>query len=127
LIAWLFYPQIGELTDLARAFPETKIVLDHCGGPVGIGRFAGRRDDVFPVWKASIQEIAKCPNVVVKLGGLACACSATTFICGQSRRPRRKRLPRGAPISKPASRRSGLIDACSKATSRPTRASAAIR
>src|SRR5882724_1072418 len=69
--AWLFHPQIGELTDLARAFPDTKIVLDHCGGPIGIGSYANRRDEIFPVWKASIQEIAKCPNVVVKLGGLA--------------------------------------------------------
>jgi predicted TIM-barrel fold metal-dependent hydrolase len=69
--AWLFHPQIGELTDLARAFPDTKIVLDHCGGPVGIGRFAGKRGETFAVWKASIQNIAKCPNVVVKLGGLA--------------------------------------------------------
>jgi predicted TIM-barrel fold metal-dependent hydrolase len=69
--AWLFHPQIGELTDLARAFRDTRIVLDHCGGPVGIGRYANRRDEVFPVWKASIQEIARCPNVVVKLGGLA--------------------------------------------------------
>ena len=68
--AWLFHPQIGELTDLARAFPDTKIVLDHCGGPVGLGSYA-KRDEVFPIWKASIQEIAKCPNVVVKLGGLA--------------------------------------------------------
>jgi predicted TIM-barrel fold metal-dependent hydrolase len=69
--AWLFHPQIGDLVDLARAFPGTKIVLDHCGGPVGLGRFAGKREEVFPVWKASIQEIAKCPNVNVKLGGLA--------------------------------------------------------
>ncbi len=69
--AWLFHPQIGELTDLARTFPETKIVLDHCGGPVGVGRFAGRREEVFPEWKASIREIARCENVVVKLGGLA--------------------------------------------------------
>src|SRR6266403_5602006 len=68
---WLFHPQIGELTDLARAFPDTRIVLDHCGGPVGRGRFANRREDTFSEWKASIQEIAKCPNVVVKLGGLA--------------------------------------------------------
>src|SRR6188768_480132 len=69
--AWLFHPQIGELVDLARAFPKTKIVLDHCGGPVGLGRFAGKRDETFAVWKASIQEIAGCPNVSVKLGGLA--------------------------------------------------------
>ncbi|MDO9564756.1 MAG: amidohydrolase family protein [Bradyrhizobium sp.] len=69
--AWLFHPQIGELTDLARAFPDTRIMLDHCGGPVGIGRFAGKREETFAVWKASIQDIAKCPNVSVKLGGLA--------------------------------------------------------
>lgn len=69
--AWLFHPQISELTDLARAFPDTRIVLDHCGGPLGIGGYANRREEIFAGWKASIQEIAKCPNVVVKLGGLA--------------------------------------------------------
>jgi predicted TIM-barrel fold metal-dependent hydrolase len=69
--SWLFHPQLAEFADLARAFPDTKIVLDHCGGPIGLGRFAGRREETFPVWKASILEVAKCPNVVVKLGGLA--------------------------------------------------------
>jgi predicted TIM-barrel fold metal-dependent hydrolase len=69
--AWLFHPQIGELTDLARAFPDTQIVLDHCGGPAGTGQYAHRREEIFAIWKASIHEIAKCPNVAVKLGGLA--------------------------------------------------------
>jgi predicted TIM-barrel fold metal-dependent hydrolase len=69
--AWLFHPQIPELTDLAHAFPDTRIVLDHCGGPLGIGSYAGRRDETFAAWKVSIGEIARCPNVVVKLGGLA--------------------------------------------------------
>jgi predicted TIM-barrel fold metal-dependent hydrolase len=69
--AWLFHPQIDELADLARAFPETRIVLDHCGGPAGTGHYAGRREEIFATWKASIRGIAKCPNVVVKLGGLA--------------------------------------------------------
>src|SRR6201747_3050355 len=68
---WLFHPQINELTDLARAFPDTKIVLDHCGGPIGIGRDAGRGDEIFAVWKKAIEEIAACRNVSVKLGGLA--------------------------------------------------------
>src|SRR5258707_12005345 len=67
--AWLFHPQIGELTDLARAFPNTKIVLDHCGGPIGIGSYANPREEIFPGWKASIREIAQCEKVVVKLGG----------------------------------------------------------
>ena len=69
--AWLFHPQIGELSDLAHAFPDTRIVLDHCGGPVGIGSYANRREEIFPRWKASIRDVANCPNVVVKLGGLA--------------------------------------------------------
>src|SRR6267142_2615800 len=56
---------------LDGTFPDTRIVLDHCGGPIGIGSYASRREEIFPVWKASIQDIAKCPNVVVKLGGLA--------------------------------------------------------
>src|ERR1700761_1215619 len=69
--AWQFHPQLSEFTDLARAFPDTRIVLDHCGGPVGLGRFAGHRDETFKTWKASMQDVAKCPNVNVKLGGLA--------------------------------------------------------
>jgi predicted TIM-barrel fold metal-dependent hydrolase len=69
--AWLFHPQIGELTDLARAFPDTRIVLDHCGGPIGVGSYASRRQEIFAVWQAQVREIAKCRNVVVKLGGLA--------------------------------------------------------
>ena len=69
--AWLFHPQLGEFIDLARTFPDTRIILDHCGGPVGIGSYAGRREEVFAAWKAAIHEVAKCQNVQVKLGGLA--------------------------------------------------------
>ncbi len=68
--AWMYFTQLGELVDLARAFPATPIVLDHVGGPIGIGPYAGRRDEVFAAWRASIAELARCPNVHVKLGGL---------------------------------------------------------
>jgi len=68
--AWLFHTQIDELTDLARRFEDTTIVLDHVGGPLGIGPFEGRRYEVFAAWRRSISEIASCPNVYVKLGGL---------------------------------------------------------
>ena len=77
--AFLFQPQIDELTDLARAFPDTGIVLDHCGGPVTIGRFAGRREEAFEAWRVSIRELGKCPNMVVKLGGLAVRLLGTEF------------------------------------------------
>ena len=65
------YPQLGEVTDLATKFPHTTIILNHLGGICGIGAYANRRDEVFSVWKTSMAELAKRPNVVVKLGGLA--------------------------------------------------------
>jgi L-fuconolactonase len=68
--AWLFHPQLPELADLARAFPDTTIVLNHCGGVLGIGAYAGRREEVFRQWSRGIAELARCPNVHVKLGGL---------------------------------------------------------
>jgi L-fuconolactonase len=68
--AWLFHPQISELTDLARAFPDTTIVLNHVGGVVGIGAYAGRRDEVLEHWSRAIRDLARCDNVHVKLGGL---------------------------------------------------------
>ncbi len=71
--AWLYHPQLPELTELARAFPDTTIVLDHFGGPLGIGPYAGRADAVFADWRQSIDELARCPNVVAKLGGLQMA------------------------------------------------------
>jgi L-fuconolactonase len=68
--AWMYHTQLGELIDLARAFPATLIVLDHVGGPIGLGRYAGKRDEVFAEWSARIGELAQCPNVHIKLGGL---------------------------------------------------------
>lgn len=68
--AWLYHTQLPELIDLARTFSETPIVLDHVGGPIGLGPYAGRRDEVFAEWRARIGELASCPNVHVKLGGL---------------------------------------------------------
>lgn len=69
--AWLFQPQIDELADLAGRFPETPIVLNHCGGPIGVGSYRDRRDEVFKLWKAAIEALGQYPNVFIKLGGLA--------------------------------------------------------
>jgi predicted TIM-barrel fold metal-dependent hydrolase len=68
--AWLFHPQIPDLIDLARAFPDLTIVLNHAGGPLGVGPYAGKREEVFAVWRRHMIELAACENVVVKLGGL---------------------------------------------------------
>jgi predicted TIM-barrel fold metal-dependent hydrolase len=68
--AWLYHPQVGDVVALARAFPQTSIVLDHVGGPIGIGPYAGRAEETFARWKAAILALAGCANVTVKLGGL---------------------------------------------------------
>jgi predicted TIM-barrel fold metal-dependent hydrolase len=67
---WVFHTQLAEALDLARACPETSFILGHCGGPLGYGPYAGRRDEVFAQWKAGMAALAECPNVVVKLGGM---------------------------------------------------------
>jgi len=67
--AWMYHTQLDELLALARAFPGTRIVLGHAGGAIGIGPYAGRRDEVFAAWRASIRALAACPNVHAKVGG----------------------------------------------------------
>lgn len=68
--AWLYFPQLRELVDLAKSFPDIVIILDHIGGLIHIGPYSGRRDEVFQTWKSGISELALCLNVMVKLGGL---------------------------------------------------------
>ncbi|MAG31911.1 MAG: amidohydrolase [Deltaproteobacteria bacterium] len=69
--AYQYHTQLPFLADLARAFPNTTIVLDHLGTPLGAGPYAGRREEVFAEWEKGIREVASCPNIVMKLGGLA--------------------------------------------------------
>jgi predicted TIM-barrel fold metal-dependent hydrolase len=77
--AYVFHTQLRELANLARSEPGTVIVLSHVGTPLGIGRFSGRRDEVVDEWRAGILELAACPNVYVKLGGLGMATAGFTF------------------------------------------------
>jgi len=76
---WLYHPQIGELTDLARAFPDQVIIFDHFGGPLGIGPYAGKRAEVFDYWKIAVRELARSENDVAKLGGLVMAINGFGF------------------------------------------------
>jgi predicted TIM-barrel fold metal-dependent hydrolase len=68
---WLLAPQLPELVAMAQALPQLPIICDHVGTPLGIGRYRCRRDDGFAAWAAHIRALAACPNVVMKLGGLA--------------------------------------------------------
>jgi predicted TIM-barrel fold metal-dependent hydrolase len=68
--AWLYHPQLGELADLAGTFPDTPIILDHVGGPLGYGPYGLRHKEEFAAWKKSLVELSKRANVTVKVGGL---------------------------------------------------------
>ncbi|HYZ64650.1 MAG TPA: amidohydrolase family protein [Acetobacteraceae bacterium] len=68
---WVYHTQLGDAAGLAAAYPETPIVLNHVGGPLGIGPYAGKRDAVFTEWKAGVRALARHENMHVKLGGLA--------------------------------------------------------
>jgi predicted TIM-barrel fold metal-dependent hydrolase len=77
--AWLYHTQLGELLDLARAFPAIPIVINHVGGPLGVGPFRAQRNEVFAAWRDGIRQLAACPNVHTKLGGLAMAINGFDF------------------------------------------------
>ena len=68
---WHYHHQNLDFLDLARAVPECTMILDHFGTPLGIGAYKNCKDEIFQRWKQEITEIAKCENVIAKLGGLA--------------------------------------------------------
>ena len=74
--AMLYHAQIVELTSMARALPELTIVLDHLGCILGVGHYEGREQETFAQWRAAMAELASCPNIRVKLGGMG------MIICG---------------------------------------------
>jgi predicted TIM-barrel fold metal-dependent hydrolase len=70
LDAWVFHTQLGDVVDLARAVPPATIIMGHVGGPLGYGPYAGKRDEVFAAWQTGVKNLASCPNVIMKLGGM---------------------------------------------------------
>jgi predicted TIM-barrel fold metal-dependent hydrolase len=80
LDAWVFHPQLADVVDLANAAPDATIVMGHCGGPLGYGPYAGHEKEVFAFWKASVTELARCPNVTMKLGGMMMRLAAYDYL-----------------------------------------------
>ncbi len=78
--AWAFHPQLEDVIDLARAFPNLTIIAGHAGGVLGYGPYQNRRDEIFASWKRSMTELAKHPNVVVKLGGMLMRLAAFDYL-----------------------------------------------
>jgi L-fuconolactonase len=70
LDAWVFHPQLGEVAELACAHPDANIIVGHVGGVLGYGPYTGKQKEVFAAWKAQMTEVATCPNVSLKLGGM---------------------------------------------------------
>lgn len=69
--SWHYHTQLRDFYTLARTAPETTIILDHFGTPLGTKSFRDRREAIFQQWQADIRQLAECPNVYAKLGGLA--------------------------------------------------------
>jgi L-fuconolactonase len=67
---WLFHQQLPEVIELARLAPATTIIVDHLGGPLGVGPYTGRRDEVLSYCREQLKELATIPNVRLKLGGV---------------------------------------------------------
>src|SRR5206468_3436287 len=78
--AWVFHPQLADVVDVARALPGLNIIMGHAGGALGYGPYENRRDEVFASWEASMSELAKQSNVVVKLGGMMMRLAAYDYL-----------------------------------------------
>ncbi len=70
LEGWLYFPQLPELAELAKAVPDLTIILNHIGGLLRDGPYANRDDEVVSTWRSGISAVAACPNVYIKLGGI---------------------------------------------------------
>ncbi len=69
--AFLYSSQLEDLHDLATAFPDTTIILNHNGCPAGaLNSTNDNAAELVTAWKIDMEKIAKdCPNVFVKVGG----------------------------------------------------------
>ncbi|HEU0196823.1 MAG TPA: amidohydrolase family protein [Nevskiaceae bacterium] len=72
--AWVVETQLAEVMDLAWTYPDTSIVLNHLGTPLGVGPYAGHRRERFDAWRNGMKDLGRCQNVSLKLGGLAMPC-----------------------------------------------------
>jgi L-fuconolactonase len=70
LEGWLYFPQLPELADFAKAVPDLPIILNHIGGLMRVGPYANQDDEVLATWRRGLAAVAACPNVTIKLGGL---------------------------------------------------------
>jgi L-fuconolactonase len=76
LDVFCFHTQLGELADFADALPDLTIILDHIGTPESTGAYADRETQARAEWSKAINDLARRPNVHVKIGGMGMNVSA---------------------------------------------------
>ncbi|WP_170235335.1 amidohydrolase family protein [Verticiella sediminum] len=68
--AWVYHTQLADLADLAAAFPEVDVVVNHMGGLIGVAEHREQREAALKTWRQGLAELARHPNVKVKVGGM---------------------------------------------------------
>lgn len=66
---WAYQTQLDEVETLARQLPDLQIVVNHAGGPLGVGPYAGRKAEHQQAWRKALSRLATLPNVALKVGG----------------------------------------------------------
>ena len=79
LDVWGFHTQLSEVLNIARTYPDLALVVDHFGTPLGCGAYERDPEGVFKDWSKAMAEIAKCPRVFVKIGGIGMRFSGLKF------------------------------------------------
>ncbi|WP_425072125.1 amidohydrolase family protein [Sagittula sp. S175] len=69
LDVWAYETQLDEVRALARALPDLTVIVDHCGGPLGVGQHDRFDPDNFHDWRAALASVAALPNTRIKIGG----------------------------------------------------------
>jgi predicted TIM-barrel fold metal-dependent hydrolase len=82
--AWVYFHQIPEVIDLAKDFPDVKIVINHTGGIIGINQYAAYPRQVFDLWQNYITDAGRQPNLHIKIGGLGMPSMGATFHLSES-------------------------------------------
>ena len=66
---WVYQTQLDDVVHLAQTLPTLRIVVNHAGGPLGIGTYQEHPERHFADWRRALSQLAACPNIFIKIGG----------------------------------------------------------
>ncbi|NIZ15732.1 amidohydrolase [Phaeobacter sp. HF9A] len=69
LDVWAYQTQLDEVRALAATLPDLTIIVNHCGGPLGVGPHDRFAPENFQNWRNALAAIAALPNTRIKIGG----------------------------------------------------------